>query len=162
MADSYFLAVPDHAPTEIVADDYHNGQFFSNGIFEFHEVKTDRAVTGDEQHPLIRVSEFGRIGIGQSHRKGPENAVIQVVAGLSNGPGHAHPGGSVAAIGHDDIIFSVHEAVNFTGQAQGVDRCIVAFPVSCTGLFARCVGGFQAGNPGCKPAGQFRLQVVRH
>ena len=137
VTDPDFLAVTNHTPSKIIADDDHNGQSFANGIFKLHEIKPDRAVPCNKQNPFFRISQFSGIGIGQSHGQGTKNAVVKVMAGLFHGAGHPHPRGGIPAISHDNIIVAVHEIINFTGQTHGMDGCICAFPVG----LARCLSG---------------------
>ena len=79
MAYPDLLAVTNHAPSEIIADHDNNGQPFADGILKLHEIKTDRAVPGQEQDSFFRIPQFSGIGIGQTHGKGTENSVIKVV-----------------------------------------------------------------------------------
>ena len=39
MANPQFLAVPDHAPSQVIGNDDDNGQILPDGIFKFHEVE---------------------------------------------------------------------------------------------------------------------------
>ena len=104
------------------------GKFLADGGMVFHKIKTGGTVAHDGQNAFVRILQLCRDGIGKSHRQAAVKTVIQISPALADGPGHAHPGRGIAAVGDNDVVFPIHEIVDLLGQPHGMDGQGAAFP----------------------------------
>ena len=96
------------------------------------------------------IQEFGGIGIRETHGQTAVKAGIQIMAGLTDRPGHAHPDLGIAAVGHDDVLFPVHEVIDLGASRKGW-MGIWCFPIGPWPGLAVGFGLFQGRDPIFKP-----------
>ena len=67
VAEAELLAVPDHAPSEIVANHDDDGKLLPDGVLEFHEIEAHGSVSDHQADPAVGVEQLRCIGVRQSY-----------------------------------------------------------------------------------------------
>ena len=129
VAESEFLAVPDHAPSEVVADHDDDGKLLPDGVLEFHEIEAYGTVSDHQTDPLVGIEQLRGIGVRQSHAETSKQAGVLIVSRLAYGSRHPCPDRRVASVGDDDVILAVHEIVDLLGEPERMNRYVGALPV---------------------------------